>query len=763
MDDDLDAYGSEIDSTSDLGGAPGADTSEGPTNSPDMKPDDLALLAKLRKRIKADKRYHKDAFSRMRRDMKLARHGKIEKEWSDKKYTANIIGRHISQKTNALYAKNPKAVSRRRETLDFSLWDENQSSLMLAYQTLQSAQQAGALAQAMQSGQAPAIDQMGQPLPAPQAPQGFAQAQQLFMDFQQGMMRREQVKKIGKTLEILFAQAMREQKPLDFKAGMKRVVQRACTVGVGYVKVGFQRKMGPRMGLNEALADAQERLAHLQALQVDIAEGQMDDDTQAEQAEIEASIAALQNEPETVLREGLVFDYPLATRVVPDKVCRGLIGFVASSHLTLEYLYTKDQVQEVFKVKLDKFTEYTSKGMTGSADDEQMDLPEVFDKPGETRREAYALVWEHYDKSSGLVYWMADGYEGWLRAPAAPDVVVDDFWPVYAVTFNETEDEDEIFPLSDTYKLMDMQSEYNRSREGKRMHRRIAIPRFLAATGVLDEQDEQRLASAEPFSVTTVNAGGGDMDLRKLIVAVPVPGVDPNLYDTGEIMGDMQYVVGAQSASMGGTSKATATESAIAASASASTDTASVDELDAFLTNVVRASGQVLMANMTEEQVVAVVGPGAVWPQQSMQDIAEALFLEIEAGSTGRPNQAIEIQNWTNMLPFLLQMKGIDPVWLARESLRRLDDKMDLTEAIVSEVPSMIAQNRADAAPQQQGGPPPPGAPKQNFNPGGVPPQIDPGQASGIPTARVGGADNGPQPPADVGAGSGPAFGSNQV
>jgi hypothetical protein len=45
-----------------------------------------------------------------------------------------------------------------------------------------------------------------------------------------------------------------------------------------------------------------------------------------------------------------------------------------------------------------------------------------------------------------------------------------------------------------------------------------------------------------------------------------------------------------------------------------------------------------------------------VWPHLSLADIADELFLEVEAGSTGKPNQAIEINNWKKMLPFLIQL-----------------------------------------------------------------------------------------------------------
>ena len=54
----------------------------------------------------------------------------------------------------------------------------------------------------------------------------------------------------------------------------------------------------------------------------------------------------------------------------------------------------------------------------------------------------------------------------------------------------------------------------------------------------------------------------------------------------------------------------------------------------------------------------------------------EEVFLEIEAGSTGKPNRAAELTNIERIMPFLLQIPGMDPKWLAKELLKRLDDKL---------------------------------------------------------------------------------------
>jgi hypothetical protein len=661
---------------------------------------DRALQSRISKTIRADKEHFRKVFRTMRRDMRIAMRGH-DKDWNDTQYKANITGRHVKAKTAALYAKNPKAVARRIDKLDFKLWDENQQSLMTAYQTLQAAQQAAAAAPPETAGVDPAT---GAPAPVPQLPPGFEQAQALVQDFMEGYAARQAAMKVAKTLEKLFAHALREQQPLGFKESMKQTVRRACTTGVGYVKLCYQRQMGPEPSVEYRLQDSRARLEHLQALAKDIADGDTGD-LDAEKAELEAMIADLTAQPERVVSEGLVFDFPQSTRVIPDMLTKSIEGFVGARHLTIEYLYTPEEVQRIFGVDLGKdFKPYNASGRAadaGSSDFQQQgDLLDGTSWSGysdDEKKGDLCLVWEYFDKTSGLVYYICDGHPGFLKEPASPDVYVDQFWPVWALTFNSVESEEELFPPSDVTLLLDVQKEYNRARDGKREHRRAARPRWVYPKGAFGEEDLDWLATAGPFTATPLNMDP-NKDIKTVLQAVPIPGVDPNLYDTGEIMSDMQAVVGTSNAALGVPTKGTATANQIAAGATNTSDQSSVDDLDNFLTAVTRGAGQILLREMSADTVMRVVGPGASWPEMTLQDIADEIYLEIEAGSTGKPNQAIEVGNWEKMLPLLMQMGGIAPAWLARETLRRLDDRMDLTDAFIDDIPSIVAQNRQVAA-----------------------------------------------------------------
>ncbi len=652
------------------------------------------LVEKLTKRIRADREHFKTPFKQMREDMDLARTG-AKSEPGPEDYVVNILGRHINQKTAALYAKNPKAIARRRERLDFKIWDETNESLMMALQTVQMATMP--------------VQTMAGPMPPDPMLMANPQVQDaiaLVQDYEAGMAARRTAEKIGKSMEILFAYFTNEQSPVDFKTSMKQLVRRACTTGVGYLKLGFQREMQEDTAVTERLADFQAQIRHIQTLTEEAQDGTRTDQD-VKQRELELAIASLQEQQYVLIREGLVFDFPESTRVIPDKLTRALTGFVGARWLTVEYLYTPGEVKDMFGVDLGKeYCRYMDDGShRDTAMQEEMDLND------DRQAEEMCCVWEHDDRQTGVVYLIADGHKAFLRQPGPPDVYVEDFWPVFALTFNEVENPKHLFPPSDVRLMVSMQREYNRAGQGKAEHRKAARPRFTARKGSLDDESKRALASSKPFDVVEVNFMDGSGTINDVIAPIPMPGVDPNLYETGTIFQDIQLAVGVQEAQFGATAKATATESSIAESSRIASVDSNVDDLDGFLTRVARAAGQIMLKEVTAETVMEIVGPGAVWPQMTLDQIAKEMYLEIQAGSSGKPNQAQDMANLERMMPYLIQLPGINPDELAKEVLRRLDDRLDLTLLLKPDMPAIVAMNRMvgaapapGAMPEDQGG-----------------------------------------------------------
>src|SRR3546814_6027780 len=93
-------------------------------------------------------------------------------------------------------------------------------------------------------------------------------------------------------------------------------------------------------------------------------------------------------------------------------------------------------------------------------------------------------------------------------------------------------------------------------------------------------------------------------------------------------------------ANLGGAAGATATESSIAEGSRISSLESNTDDLDELLTTLARATGQLMLMELSVEKVIEIVGPGAAWPNLDREAIVSEIFLEIGAGSSGRPNAA---------------------------------------------------------------------------------------------------------------------------
>lgn len=632
------------------------------------------LVAQFCKETVEAKKHFDKAFKRMRADQKFVRVQLLDQQEDDDRARVNVVQRHVSQRTASLYAKNPTFTADKKKRLEFAVWDGTRMMVDEAMQEIAT-------------------------LPPNFPPSPVTQA--LLVDLQQGIARKKMLDGVGRTLEIVMQYALDEQQP-PFKGRAKKLVRRAITAGVSYVKLGYQRQLAARPGTEAKLADVTDRLAEIERLQADLQDNQAEA-VSPEAAKLKLSLEQIQAEPDVVVREGLVFDFPASTRIIPDPCTQELVGWVGAGWVVEEFLLTPAQVQKVYGVALG------SRGYTAYK----------LQNDGRTTalkgdgKEGLCCVWERYDRETGLVYVLCDGYPDFLGEPKPPPVQVEQFIPIYPLAFNDAENEDELFPPSDIEWLRPIQKEINRKREALRQHRIAARPRYVGQKGKFEDQELKDLASLNAHELLMVNALDAAEKLENIIQALPTKPIDPNLYETQSDIGDMQMVVGAQEANLGGTSSgASATETSIAESSRINSVSSNTDDLDDFLTLLARDAGQVLLREFSTETVTKIVGPGAVWPEFSRQELAEEVFLKIEAGSSGRPNKEQELANRERMMPFLLQMPGINPEWLARDTIKNLDSKIDLEEATASGLPSILTMNKAaqvstgDPAtdPNQQGG-----------------------------------------------------------
>ena|SRR6188768_431803 len=626
-----------------------------------------ALVLELQEDVRSDKKHFRDAFKQMLDDMEVAWTG-ASRSWPKSNYKVNITQRFVRQKVASLYAKNPRAVAKCRPKLKYKYWDG----------TMQQLQMAAA----------------GQPDPV--------QALQIIMDVQQGKAEEEMYKKLGKTLECCFHYYIDEQIP-TFKSQMKRCVRSAVQTAVGYVKLGFQRATDMSPDNKAKIADFQQRLAHITRLAEDV--GPDGDKTMldAEAEELRLSMEQLRKEPMIIIREGLTFDFPRPTSVIPDRKCIALDGWIGADWLTEEIFMTPDEVKEFYQLDLcgaanpaggPSYSAYSTNGI------EYRQNPRS-DLTG--RHDDLVCVWMQYHKPTGLKFEMADGYKNFLKEPEAPEVVVERFFPIYALCFNELENPSKLFPPSDVCNMTPQQMELNRQKEALREHRKANRPGYVTPKGALSEGDKGALTGAEANAVVELDGMMPGNKVGDLIQALPKIGVDPNLYESQGIMDDVYKTVGMAEPAFGGSSSDTATAVATAEQARTAALEAEADQLNDFLSILARDASQIMLTNLDPQTVQQIAGPGAIWPQMNRDQIQAEMHLEIVAGSNGRPNKVQRQQALQQLVPFLIQIPGVNPQWLGQKLIEAIDDSIDLTEAFTANIPSIQMLNQAP--PPQPGGP----------------------------------------------------------
>lgn len=677
-------------------------------DAPDPAPARAALVAQWTSCVRdAREFWHQNAFKRMLEDQRFAAgnqwqenptaadHASFNETINDR-YVANITLRHIQSRTASIYGKNPKVVARRKERLLSTVWDGNSQSLQTAMQTMQ----------------------MGIPDP---------QAMAILQDAQTTMQQTAMLDKMAKSLELMFEHEIDEQ-PIPFKVQMKATVRRALTTAVGYVKVGFERVMARQPDIDRRIEATEQRLSAIERLAADMADGEFDENA-AEAEELRLVLDQLMNQEQTVVREGLTFNYPDSTSIIPDPEIKQLRGFVGATWAAEEYYLTSNRIKEVYQKDISMSASATNNEAMArtylKTDRGQYREIDGRDHKGET----YHAVWEIYDRSTGMSMTVCDGYGDFLQEPASPEIWLERFFPWFPFVVNEVYDDDSVIPPSDVRLMRDMQKEVNRNRQGLREHRVANRPKTYVRSGILNPDEKDDIQSARAHSVIELQGLQPNEKIQDVLQAHAGPGIDPALYDPSPAYQDYLRAVGQQEANLGGTSGATATEAAIAEGSRNTSVSSTVDDLDEFLTELTRCAGQTLLLNMTPEKVKKVLGPGAVWPDLDRESVAQEIFLEIEAASTGRPNKQQEIQNAQAVFPLLMQIPGMSPEWLAKELLRRMDDRLDVADAFAANLPSIQMMNNAQQ--MTAGGPNDPNA--QGSEGGNNAPSTSPEQVNAAP------------------------------
>lgn len=611
-------------------------------------------------------------FKRMKQNMEFAAglQWAGQKKTRTQRYVCNMTIQMVNQKVATLYARNPQVSAKRRKRMDFRLWDGDLSSIQQALMRVQ---------QSMLTG-IPDVE-----------------AEALLRDYQQGRQFQELVDKVGQTLEYAY-QYQTDNQEVEFKEQMKQLVTTVIVCGVGYVRPSYVRDV-PNAPMTDGGRSMVERARSAQEILRRVESGELDEDS----AEVEqlrllvGSFGVLPMANEVV--EGLKFDFPDPTSIIPDPRVKSLNEFTGARWIAQEYMLPLREVNSFFETEIQVGTDlkvYSSDGVespiSSSRDQEEVTNPTI-------------CLWEVMDISTKSHFFIVDGHKKYVMPPEAMTPKIRRFWPVFGLTFNRVlampSLETSPFPPSDVELVYHPQKEWNRSRDALRAQRRANAPKYVARKGLLTEDDKAKLDTAEPNQVVELEGLPPDTEPGRFLSPMAHAPIDPLAYDTNPIREDFMLASRLQEANMGAAQPdVTATGQTIAEQSRQSVASSNVDDLDGLLSRLAEAGGEMLLREMPRQVVERIAGIGAVWPEQNREDFINEIYLEIEAASSGRPNKALEIANFERIAPLLLQA-GANPLYLVQEGIRRLDDRADVNKAfpLVPSAPGGMMQ--PGATPEQ--------------------------------------------------------------
>lgn len=538
------------------------------------------------------------------------------------------------------------------------------------------------------------------------------------------LYRADDLKLFCKTLETVTNRSL-ETAGLKHKA--KMTVRSALTCSFGVMKVLYQRDLQEDPIIRARLNDTQDNIARVEALMASLDNPDKRGEQEAILAEMRETMTGLESQVEVVAAEGLVVDRVLTDHLLIDPSVVEFWDYKDSPWLAQVIPMSRGEIEARYKVCTEGATVY--KG--GKATEEGTSFGDAAGRAN-ADEEQLAII-EIWDKQSQRVYTMVDGCKFWLREPFSPGRTGERWYPFFLLPYQLVDGQFVGPSLVDlTEKL---QREHNEARDRFNKHRDLAIPGWVAGSDVTDKSLKNfvRSVSVEGFGeVAIVDTEG--KPISQVIQPKTYPPIDPAVYDTGMVRHDWEQVTGLQDAARSTVvNPKTATEASIMAQAQSGRVSEFRDQVEDVLQDLAQYAAQILLFELTPEQVERIMGPNVIaeqmdpftgatipvvversydWPQLEREEIFDMVQMRIRAGTTGAPDKLEQQESWAQILPTVqgliqgilqVQAAGGDAeplIALLRETVQRFDDKLDAEQFI----PKPPAPPAALPAPAMMGG-----------------------------------------------------------
>jgi hypothetical protein len=549
----------------------------------------------------------------------------------------------------------------------------------------------------------------------------------------------------ARTLEIVISSLWKKG---NLKKPARKGVRSVLSNGEGWFKATMVSEKVPKPEVEKALNDAQETHARIIAQQklLEDPQGQDPEALEAEKDEKESLIKELQEKLELAVTKMFVIDYVETENIQVSTDINCIENYTDADWIGNELYLTKDDAlarfarlesEDIQSAKL--YYQRAPKALTTHETDGALAQGAMTAESAQSfttntpsqESPAFVRCVEIWDRRDKQIRTIIDGVKKWAKEPYPPPYPTSRFYPYFYFAFYEVDGQRHAQSLS--WRLYKLQDEYASTRSNFRLTRQRSIPGVLFNATMLDEVEAKKLTESQSQEYTALRPSDPSIPLASLFAPKPVQSIDMRLYDPTLILNDMERISGVQEAlsaaiNSPGNPK-TATEANIQQSGTQARTTSDRDNLEAMLTELAQYTAEQALQCLETRDVQRLAGSKAFWPENmDIEDLFTLVEIQIEAGSTGKPRQATDMQAWGTILPLIQKSlqeieqafaQGNTPmanalIELVKETMLRLGDESDVERFIPRKPPP---------GSPGAGGPPPPVQPQVNVSIKG---EIDP-------------------------------------
>ena len=509
------------------------------------------------------------------------------------------------------------------------------------------------------------------------------------------------IKLFCKTLEKVTNRALEHA---QLKNRAKSTVRAALTCSFGILKVMYQRDPSKDSYIQGRINDAQENLLAIEELARDLQENDQRHHHDAKRAELEELIKSLQEQSEVQSAEGLVIDRVLTENLLIDPSICEFWDYTDADWICQIIPMKRGQAEALYKKNLANAKIYQpGQGEPSHKKAKRLASMQMDASSGLVVDDQQIAVLEIWDRASQRVYTMVEGATEWLREPYSPPRAGERWYPFFLLPYQVVDGQFVGPSLVDLTERL--QDEHNEARDRFNQHRDLCIPGWVASADI-NEKTIKKHSDSRFGEITIVDTEG--KPLNQVIIPRGHPKIDPIVYDTSAVRYDWEQVTGLQDAARSTVVRPkTATEANILQRALSGRVFEFKDQIEDWLQEIAQYSAQVLLQELTKEQVERYMGPPSTktamingvlvmtmektydWPELTKDRIFDMVDLRIRAGTTGAPDGIEDKESWLKVLPMItnlsiqmqnLQARGMDYEHirnLLQETLLRYDDRID--------------------------------------------------------------------------------------